>query len=54
MCDGRSNTHWPGSISGHAYDTPMRLILRKNTRPIRTLSPPEKRSVCSGTRISTT
>ena len=20
MCDGRSNTHWPGSISGHAYE----------------------------------
>ena len=29
----------------------MRLTLRNSTRPMRTSSPPEKRSVCSGISV---
>ena len=35
-----SNTHSPGSISGHDHDMPRRLLRRKNSTPMRTSGPP--------------
>ena len=48
-----SNTHLPGSSGGQATDTPMRLTRRQNRMPMRRFSPPLKRMLWSGSRIST-
>ena len=49
-----SKTHLPGAISGHAHETPSRLLFRMNSTPMRTSAPPRNRRLSSGTRISTT
>jgi hypothetical protein len=44
----------PGGIDGQAQEIPRRLLRRMNSTPMRTSSPPLKRMLSSGTRISTT
>src|SRR5882672_2471254 len=43
-CD--SNTHCPGAMEGHDHDTPIRLLCRKNSTPMRTSEPPRKPTLC--------